>query len=186
MSGTSKTEWVEALGMMLRGFHHMGLVPEPSADVPSDWEKLGPEQRARWERYAVQVRHAVELMQASEKAGEPALDANDPRRVAALQRWDVWRRGELLEVGSDGLMRIERMAIPWMMTEDGVARLSGPLTHPTEGMEQPRCTGIAASWCPIHGDCKCPTDENGERWEEDEKCPLHGSGSTHGDDAREV
>lgn len=38
-----------------------------------------------------------------------------------------------------------------------------------------RCTGITATWCPIHGDCTCepdfPLDSPG--------CPLHDMRSTH-------
>lgn len=49
-----------------------------------------------------------------------------------------------------------------------------------------RCTGIAASWCPVHGECSCPKQEktgepvwrNGERVE-NEACPLHGRGNNH-------
>lgn len=68
------------------------------------------------------------------------------------------------------------------------------------------CTGIAASWCPVHGDCSCPRTEDGEvlwhfepgwvavaghpAWSEtarsvvdhDPACPLHGAESVHGDD----
>lgn len=47
------------------------------------------------------------------------------------------------------------------------------------------CTGIAATWCPIHGDCVCPRREDGEV-EFDVNlvgCPLHGMTSDHGDDS---
>src|SRR5262245_50880311 len=44
------------------------------------------------------------------------------------------------------------------------------------------CTGIAASWCPLCGDCVCPRAESGDRLERgDAACPLHREGSTHGD-----
>jgi hypothetical protein len=67
------------------------------------------------------------------------------------------------------------------------------------------CTGIAASWCPIHGDCTCPRDEGGviewhfeagyvsfhgfAAWDEtaktvthyDEACPIHALTSDHAD-----
>lgn len=55
------------------------------------------------------------------------------------------------------------------------------------------CSGISASWCPIHGDCICPrhavedwddvdkhpelADSNGEH----DDCPLHSMASTHGE-----
>jgi hypothetical protein len=40
-----------------------------------------------------------------------------------------------------------------------------------------QCTGISASWCPIHGDCTCrdECDRN------DDDCPLHSAASTHGE-----
>lgn len=66
------------------------------------------------------------------------------------------------------------------------------------------CTGIGATWCPVHGDCTCPTFDDGEiKWhyvgghvllhgfrmwsataqvvvEHDPACPLHAVGSAHG------
>ncbi len=51
------------------------------------------------------------------------------------------------------------------------------------------CTGIAARWCPIHGDC---TDAGPDVDIEfpysdhcsDEDCPLHGRNSTHAESPR--
>jgi hypothetical protein len=52
------------------------------------------------------------------------------------------------------------------------------------------CTGIAASWCPVHGDCTCPSEhvfEHGE-WldrvldRNHPQCPLHGSASSHAEE----
>lgn len=41
------------------------------------------------------------------------------------------------------------------------------------------CTGIAASWCPNCGDCKC-ADEDGNRDSMDNPdCPLHNRDSKH-------
>lgn len=42
------------------------------------------------------------------------------------------------------------------------------------------CTGLSASWCPVHGECIC--DRLGDL--DDPACPLHNSTSTHDDDAR--
>lgn len=42
------------------------------------------------------------------------------------------------------------------------------------------CTGIAASWCPIHGTCSCPRDASGEI-KASESCTLHASSSQHGE-----
>jgi hypothetical protein len=54
-----------------------------------------------------------------------------------------------------------------------------------------KCTGVSASWCPIHGDCTCPR-HTVKDWDdadlhpeliasqgEDENCPLHGVLSNH-------
>lgn len=43
------------------------------------------------------------------------------------------------------------------------------------------CTGVAASWCPLHGDCTCPRDEDGGfgHGRNGPTCPLHAAGSTH-------
>jgi len=42
------------------------------------------------------------------------------------------------------------------------------------------CTGLAAAYCPNHGDCTCPHDRpDGERTLEDVDCPLHAPSSTH-------
>jgi hypothetical protein len=39
-----------------------------------------------------------------------------------------------------------------------------------------KCTGVSATWCPIHGACTCkdPRDLN------DDDCPLHSERSSHG------
>lgn len=41
------------------------------------------------------------------------------------------------------------------------------------------CTGVSATWCPVHGDCACPDIEEARC---DENCPLHNSRSTHADE----
>lgn len=47
------------------------------------------------------------------------------------------------------------------------------------------CTGVAARWCPIHGDCTCrgTTTLNGHPGEypdlNDDDCPLHSRRSDH-------
>lgn len=54
-------------------------------------------------------------------------------------------------------------------------------------IESQQCTGLTASWCPIHGDCLCPRDEGGEHVDRytgepamhDEDCPLHAPSSSH-------
>lgn len=42
------------------------------------------------------------------------------------------------------------------------------------------CTGLSASWCPIHGDCTCPEPGDGEaKALDDFNCSLHSLGSDH-------
>jgi hypothetical protein len=60
------------------------------------------------------------------------------------------------------------------------------------------CTGVAAQWCPIHGECICPKGEEGDSFMaltskapvpflhppksyvvHDPWCPLHGEFSSH-------
>lgn len=43
------------------------------------------------------------------------------------------------------------------------------------------CTGIAASWCPVCGDCACPRTVDGERIDNEgaDDCPLHAASSAH-------
>jgi hypothetical protein len=48
---------------------------------------------------------------------------------------------------------------------------------------EPRCTGVAATWCPVCGDCCCEIFENGSPSFDDDDCPLHNARSTHGDNA---
>lgn len=52
-------------------------------------------------------------------------------------------------------------------------------TMPLAGREEPVCTGIAATWCPVHGDCTCPWGDDNYFREENPACPLHGPSSTH-------
>lgn len=69
--------------------------------------------------------------------------------------------------------------------------------EPLRASAAEECTGIAASWCPVHGDCSCPRSEAGEpvlrnlgacmgsEVVHDPECPLHGEGTNHaafGDD----
>lgn len=48
------------------------------------------------------------------------------------------------------------------------------------------CTGVTAQWCPVHGDCACPEDEQrpGERTFDDPRCPLHAPTSKHAEEER--
>lgn len=41
------------------------------------------------------------------------------------------------------------------------------------------CSGVAATWCPVHGTCTCGLRPNGEPTFCDSACPLHSSTSDH-------
>lgn len=41
------------------------------------------------------------------------------------------------------------------------------------------CTGVAATWCPIHGTCNCPRGDDGQPTYDDPNCPLHAKTSNH-------
>ena len=65
----------------------------------------------------------------------------------------------------------------------GHRRLGGYVTEQEIGgvsfirIEVPRgCTGVAADWCPVCGDCTCP---DRERHIPEQSCHLHGTTSTH-------
>ena len=48
-------------------------------------------------------------------------------------------------------------------------------------IESASCTGLAAAWCPIHGDCTCPDRSEAM---DSPTCPLHSPESSHA--AKEV
>lgn len=43
---------------------------------------------------------------------------------------------------------------------------------------RPACTGVAAVWCPAHGDCGCDLSKPGAEMN-DPACPLHSPTSHH-------
>jgi len=47
---------------------------------------------------------------------------------------------------------------------------------------RPRCTGLAATWCPNHGRCTCPAPEEAK----DPLCPLHAPDSLHAEEVSGV
>jgi hypothetical protein len=46
---------------------------------------------------------------------------------------------------------------------------------------RPQCTGLAASWCPVCGDCSCAHRLDGERLDNPD-CRLHGRDSIHAEE----
>lgn len=70
-------------------------------------------------------------------------------------------------------------------------RLLRPTPTQGDAEEERVCTGLSASWCPIHGDCSCapnPAIADPERaWQDrhmdDPGCPLHAPRSSHAEPA---
>jgi hypothetical protein len=49
------------------------------------------------------------------------------------------------------------------------------------------CTGLTAVWCPVHGDCVCPREDNGDILSMDDAlCPLHSPRSEHPSKRRRI
>lgn len=62
--------------------------------------------------------------------------------------------------------------------EPACQRLGCVRVHNAEHRDDQKCTGLSASWCPIHGDCLCdPQRDDGLNYPD---CPLHGIDSAHG------
>ena len=57
------------------------------------------------------------------------------------------------------------------ITKEDVSRIMENSVEDEEG-----CTGVAAAWCPVHGDCTCLERESAL---DDTDCPLHGILSSH-------
>ena len=81
------------------------------------------------------------------------------------------------------------IASEWMPTCSGElevderAELAEDLEHHARMVDelwQQGCTGYAASWCPLCGDCSCRRWQDGERDGSRWGCPLHGERSDHG------
>lgn len=45
-----------------------------------------------------------------------------------------------------------------------------------------QCTGLVASWCPLHGTCTCRRHDTGERVHASDACPLHAFTSAHAEE----
>lgn len=64
---------------------------------------------------------------------------------------------------------------------DPADQLSGHGPGMCEPPGDKACTGMTASWCPVHGDCACERPKNGLGGDlSDPGCPLHKPASTHG------
>ena len=90
----------------------------------------------------------------------------------------MWREGRT-EAGSEGM---DMRGIKQTPPEGGSASSVGssvPGSIPSSSTEE--CTGFTASWCPVHGTCSCPREEDGSILGErdDSSCPLHSESSSY-------
>lgn len=58
-----------------------------------------------------------------------------------------------------------------------IPRLEAVLAKPYE--DQDLCSDLSANWCPVCGDCCCPSPEDGRDYPD---CPLHSEDSRHHSD----
>jgi len=76
------------------------------------------------------------------------------------------------------------LSIPEEPDRPAEARIAA-LRAEADRLESISCTGLTATWCPVHGDCTCPPvfyaddDEPQGRTLNDPLCPLHSTTSSH-------
>lgn len=61
------------------------------------------------------------------------------------------------------------------MTIEQMRAEAARLLREADRLESEMCSGVAASWCPVCGDCECPDPEDLN----DDQCPLHSGTSPH-------
>lgn len=90
--------------------------------------------------------------------------------IEALPHWHVFSEGDRrcpgMEESKDG---------QWVAHHEVVQAIKDAASPETF-----ECTGVAAMWCPVHGDCKC----RGGVAASDKGCPLHSATSTHAESAK--
>lgn len=159
--------------------------------------------RFEWKMVQGQIYVAFVVVRADGTFERPSLTVGEPE--VALSVYDVPEDREILaaihratvpevaeyRVEAVSCQRCGQRVPSAVWGQHLMAHLRGE--HPTLSVEevlvahaQPECTGFAATWCPIHGDCRCPKEPDGSRNEDEpEGCPLHADDSAHGwtDDA---
>ncbi len=71
----------------------------------------------------------------------------------------------------------------WWAEVRGPRPPADPALFSTSTPEPEPCTGMTATWCPTHGECRCTNRlEDGEFTLDDFGCPLHGADSPHAAD----
>lgn len=62
----------------------------------------------------------------------------------------------------------------WMDDEATWVEVAGKLDDLHSSLDRPPpCTGVAATFCPRHGDCTCEPGDDGTPSFDDRGCPLH-------------
>lgn len=100
------------------------------------------------------------------------MSAPRPRGIELRRPWGsrtstlVCTHGHATEVPTEGAPTT--CPVCDLVSADEAQGLLDAATSPNA-----ECTGVAAGWCPVHGDCTCAVDR------EDSTCPLHAATSTH-------
>lgn len=86
--------------------------------------------------------------------------------------------GAAVVAAEEAIARGEPLALGHFIHDD-------PEDEPEENKGQAAvedgCSSLAATWCPVHGDCLCPLDAKGRSAMNGSDCPLHGPASDHAD-----
>lgn len=113
-----------------------------------------------------------------------ACVARDDALLDAKRGWDeVYALMQELGRAVSALRQPRDSSPVAVVDATGVGSVSADVNATGAGDSEPEgeCAGLAAQWCPIHGECVCPADASGERTLDEPRCPLHAPGSTHGE-----
>lgn len=145
---------------MWRGVDGPGvdLLRMHGTDVHPVPEEMARMAAAAWAEAGRQLDAGLELLgkHRAESPGCPGDWCPGTEVEGSLQQMEPWQLQALLAVAMQRL---------WAAA------------HPAA-----RCTGTSSTWCPIHGDCRCPPPREHL---DDPACPLHARESEHGNDELE-
>jgi hypothetical protein len=143
------------------------LVPEPGGDsVPA---VFAPHLYRAMPDYAAQAAgHSTGLVIFLDDATTALNDAQTDAYAAG-------RADEAEQPSTAALQAMRLGTAAWQDNDD---------PEQADAAAEPDCTGVTATWCPVHGDCRCPRYEHNGYIPamDDPDCPLHAPESLHGPD----
>lgn len=129
----------------------------------------------------MECKGACEL-EAAHRAGDKVAEVIE--RAAQTQIDSLKHQRDLLGQALGELLVALGAIEAWSLTGPELLATAKEVTAALKGKE-PSCTGITATFCPVHGECICPrpTDTGYEPLEylNASDCPLHSPSSTHGE-----